>query len=466
MVVEVELSIILPRQEQETSIDKTSNPSPPPPQSYSPSTSTSSVSSSIETASTGSNPCDQNITNGEVVPILKTQAEQKKHDENFKKRALGIGIVVAIAILMTGIGELNQHILSNGYNQPLVLVLFNTLFLSLAIPIEIGVLLFHRRKARKSMATNTIGNINSSVEEIERERVMGEGSMIAIYKSEFLSGLTKMTVRSFFLMTFLMCVLYVSLNWIWSKGLPLTEVSTSNAIFQSATVWVFFFSIFILKDKVTILKIVYVLFFVGGVIGISIADHQTNGSSSKYPNPLLGDILMIVSSIMWALYEVLTTKFTGDCKRTVVNTFIGGIGLFSVLIGIPMLLAVHYSGFERFVLPDQRTFLLILGSNLLAFVLNYLINWGLSVTSPLHVRSGELMTIPFTLIFDIVFKHMTFYPIAIPGFSLIIIGFVLSLYVENKHMKEKLAKEAEQAKEKEQQQDRQQQQDQEYNKTV
>eukprot|EP01133_Synstelium_polycarpum_P004015 gene4015-4650_t len=205
---------------------------------------------------------------------------------------------------------------------------------------------------------------------------------------------------------------------------------------ESATVWVFVFSLFILKEKATILKCVSVALFIAGVIGITLAD-GTSGSDSDYPNAVTGDILMIVSALMWALYEVLTSKYFSDSSRTVVNTYISLVALWNIILSPIFFIVLHFSGFEKFELPSLQIFGMLTLSASVAFALNYLINWGCAMTSPLFVRSGELLTIPATLLFDIIFKHIPFPLVAIPGFACIVAGFVVMLFVENKAMKEK-----------------------------
>ncbi|EFA74851.1 hypothetical protein PPL_11885 [Heterostelium album PN500] len=396
---------------------------------YYSSTSDSSAKSSPQ-LTTFINDTDEKITPfGEPLPIPVLE-EPINHDVEKKKvvqkRLLGIIIVISITVLYSAISELNQYILSGSYNKPYFLVYYNTFFLLIAFPIEFGLLKRQQIKDRKAkMLSNQYNNLNSDYND------NAEPSVMDLYKQEFIKS--KFSFKRMMVVSFVMSLLYVGLNWIWSLGLPLTEVSTSSALYQSATVWVFIFSIVILKERPTLLKCISTGLFIAGVIGITLADKSS--SDSAYPKAVLGDILMIVSAFLWAMYEVFTTKFVGDVPRTLVNTYIGFIAVWSTLFGIPMLIILSVTGFESWVTPDLKTFGFITLSALVACMLNYLINWGLSVTSPLFVRSGELMTIPTTLVFDIIVKHVHFPLVAIPGFLCIVAGFVLMLYIENKHMK-------------------------------
>ncbi|KAF2073727.1 hypothetical protein CYY_004960 [Polysphondylium violaceum] len=360
--------------------------------------------------------------NDKQIELEEIQDEKK----SFFKRFLGIFIIIAVAFFMSTSSEFSEFIVNGNYPKPFMLIYFGTLFNILSVPIELIVLKVKRSKLKKTGAEPT--------ESLFREYYNQFGIK---YEDNVKFG---MTIKKFLIVTVLLTILFVALNYIWLKALPMTQVSTSNALFQSATIFVFFFSIFILKEKVTILKVVPIVLFMAGVVGITIADSNKSDKDEEYPNSTLGDILMIVVAVCWALYEVLTTKFFGQANRTVVNTYIAVQSITCFVLGIPVLIILHFTGVETLALPSGKVFGYICINSLVGFLLNYLINWGLSVTSPLFVRSGELMTIPATFLFDVIFKNMSVNLLSLPGFVLIILGFILSLYVENRHLKQQAKK--------------------------
>jgi len=408
-----------------------------------------------------------NETVNENTPILSKNDSVENGDQqkpSFLKRFLGIFIVVGIMFFMTATAELSQHIVGNTFKQPFMIIYFNTLYLMLSIPIELVVMKIEMIK-EKSKKKNSIngkyksindddGDDKSSVDSSSNKENYNNSettSLFQRYKNQFKVEITfdengkqvvnGMSLLRVLVISFFMCILFVTLNYVWMMALPLTEVSTSTALYQSATVFVFIFSIFILREKITILKVIPVVLFIAGVVGITLADSGSKAATDEYPKSTLGDILMIVSASLWGMYEVLTSKFFGKANRTVVNTFIGLIGFYNMIIGIPAMAVLNAIKFEILTFPTPQVFGMLVVNGCLGFGLNYFINWGLSVTSPLFVRSGELMSIPATLLFDIIFKHIAFPLVAIPGFVLIVVGFVFSLYVENKHNNEKLAEE-------------------------
>lgn len=61
--------------------------------------------------------------------------------------------------------------------------------------------------------------------------------------------------------------LVVSVGWYYS--LKTTPVSANTAIYNSSPVWIFLFSIFFVKERVTIVKIVAVLMIMAGVVVVA-----------------------------------------------------------------------------------------------------------------------------------------------------------------------------------------------------
>ncbi|KAF2075069.1 hypothetical protein CYY_003636 [Polysphondylium violaceum] len=402
--------------------------------------------------------CDKNFTKGEVSPIfvgVDNNQESVSDDETptinnsknggFLQRFLSIILVCAIAFFMATTAELSQFIVGDSYRQPYTLVFFNTLFLMFSFPIELVVLRISISKKRRGYkSTYTEYDPNESFFQTFKNQFtdLGAGNTGMSSTNDSSTSTPQPSGHTFkktALCSFFLSILFVGLNYIWMSALPMTSVSTSTALYQSATVFVFIFSIFILKEKITILKTIPVVLFIAGVIGITLADNQSKSSTddNQYPNSTLGDVLMLISALLWGFYEVLTTKFFGDANRTVVNTFIGLVGFFNLLFGIPMIAILHVSGAEPFAWPTVKVFGMLVLNGFLGFGLNYLINWGLTVTSPLFIRSGELMAIPATLFFDIIFKHVLFPLISLPGFLLIVAGFIMSIFLESRHIKEK-----------------------------
>ncbi|KAK5583624.1 hypothetical protein RB653_005222 [Dictyostelium firmibasis] len=246
-------------------------------------------------------------------------------------------------------------------------------------------------------------------------------SILAKFKEKFNEN--TISLKKLFIISIPLTIINVSNNWLYAISLLYVDPSVLTALFQ----------------KVRILKTLSVIVFMVGVACIAIVSALSPSSSLSSlsdNDKVKGYVLIIASAFLWALYEVGTSKYIGgDHNRTIINTYMGFMGIIDLILGIPVIAILNVTKFEVFNIPSPSLFGLLFLNGLL-FVLCFLvINWGLSVTSPLFVRSGELMALPLTLLFDIIVKNMKFPLPSIPGYFLIIIGFIISIYIESKRIK-------------------------------
>lgn len=133
----------------------------------------------------------------------------------------------------------------------------------------------------------------------------------------------------------------------------------------------------------------------------------------------LGDFLALISAVLYGLYITLMKKRAGTEARIDLLLFFGFVGLFNMVILIPGLVFVHYTGIEPFELPPtKRITSIILVSmqnppmvmilqadrilNQVNMAISFIsdISWAyaLLLTSPLVVTVGLNLTIPLSLI--------------------------------------------------------------------
>ncbi|KAN0029704.1 hypothetical protein ACTA71_007839 [Dictyostelium dimigraforme] len=262
-------------------------------------------------------------------------------------------------------------------------------------------------------------------------------SIIKNYKEKF--NKNTISFKKLFIVTIPITIFNVSSNWLYAVSLIYVDPNILVALFQSASIFCYILSITILKEKIRILKTISVIIFMGGVACIAISSALSPDSSfSSLGNndKVKGYCFIIVSAVLWALYEVCTSKFIScEQNRTIVNTLMGFIGIVNLILGIPVIALLNGTKFEIFILPSPSVFGLLFINAILFLIAIYVITWGLSVTSPLFIRSGELLALPLTLLFDIIIKHIKFPLTSIPGYILIVIAFGISVYVETKKIK-------------------------------
>lgn len=130
----------------------------------------------------------------------------------------------------------------------------------------------------------------------------------------------------------------------------------SNTILSSASsLFTFLVSLAFLGEKFTWVKLISVLLCMGGTIIVSLGDSSESSGSSLSAvatNPVLGDILALVSAGLYAVYITLIRKKLPDDDekngRASMAQFLGFLGLFNLLIFLPVALLLNFTKLEPF----------------------------------------------------------------------------------------------------------------------
>ena len=141
----------------------------------------------------------------------------------------------------------------------------------------------------------------------------------------------------------------------------------SNTILSSASsLFTFLVSLAFLSEKFTWLKLISVLLCMVGTIIVSLGDSQTGLTVAS--NPLLGDILALASAALYAVYITLIRKKLpdddGKSGQASMAQFLGFLGLFNLLIFLPVALILNFTKLEPFNLLTWEQLGLIIGKGL------------------------------------------------------------------------------------------------------
>ncbi len=165
---------------------------------------------------------------------------------------------------------------------------------------------------------------------------------------------------------FLAAVFGVGINMLsFYKGLSITTPINASVLMLSTPIVVLILSTFILKEKVTALKLLGILIgLVGAVFLIVYGQGISTGSSTFY-----GDILIFVNASSYGVYLVLVKKLTPKYSSIVLIKWLYLFGLFFIVpFGINQLTQVQWEG-----LP-QNVILSILFIIICTTVITYLFN--------------------------------------------------------------------------------------------
>lgn len=203
-----------------------------------------------------------------------------------------------------------------------------------------------------------------------------------------------------------------------------TSVSSTIIIGNTSSVFVFLFSLCLLNEIFSCLKLIAMIAWAGGVVLIAYADNQ----SSEGRNQILGDILGIISAMLLGLYSILLVKLIPIEMEEKVSFFniLGLLGLFCMITFWPLLLIFHYTGLETLELPTGKVYL-YLAINIIFGTLLYGYWWARAtlLLGPLLSNTSVIFVVPLSMLIDSFFQDVTFNWMYYLGTAGIVAGFLL-----------------------------------------
>ncbi|KAH0634899.1 hypothetical protein KY284_037685 [Solanum tuberosum] len=162
----------------------------------------------------------------------------------------------------------------------------------------------------------------------------------------------------------LICPFWFLAQLTFNLSLKYTTVTSNTILSSSSSLFTFLVSLVFLGEVFTWVKLFSVLLCMGGTIIVSLGDSKS-GSSKVASNPVLGDILSLVSAAMYAVYITLIRKKLpdddGKSGHASMAQFLGYLGLFNMLIFLPIPLVLNFANLEPFNTLTWKQLGLIVG---------------------------------------------------------------------------------------------------------
>jgi len=222
-------------------------------------------------------------------------------------------------------------------------------------------------------------------------------------------------------------LLWFAGNYSYQAALAYTEAGIVNVLSASSCLFTLILSAIFPStqlDKLSLTKVVAVLFTVCGVVLVSYSDLKLEDG---FP---LGSLWTLSGSIFYSSYIVFLRRKIDHEDKLDVPMFFGFVGLFSFLFLWPLFFVLHFTNHEHFDLPDKQQMIALLINGIVGTVLSELL-WlfGCFYTSSLIATLSISLTIPLTTFADVLIKNVEydqlFYVGSIPMFvSFFIVAMV------------------------------------------
>jgi len=241
-------------------------------------------------------------------------------------------------------------------------------------------------------------------------------------------------------LSFAFCMLWFGANYFAMACLQYTTVASTTILTATSSIWTLLIGALTRIERFTWRKLCGVLASLVGIVLISHADFTSDGTASstsppppsqmnygggggamslmatramdsfpdKPPSELaLGDALALLSAVLYGVYTITLKKssLTAAPLELDMTLFFGLVGTFNLVLLLPLFPVLHFTGLEPFVMPPtRRVWAILIVNSISSFVSDICWAYAMVLTSPLVVTVGLSLTIPLSLVGEMVLQ--------------------------------------------------------------
>merc|ERR1719433_675587 len=195
-------------------------------------------------------------------------------------------------------------------------------------------------------------------------------------------------------------------NYSYQAALADTEAGIVNVLSASSCLFTLLLSAIFPStslDRISLTKLVAVLFTISGVVLVSYSDIKREDGIP------MGSLWTLAGALCYSSYIVFLRRKIDHEDKLDVPMFFGFVGFFSFILLWPVFFILHFTNHERFELPSRPQILALLVNGVVGTVLSELL-WlfGCFYTSSLIATLSISLTIPLTTFADVLVKRVVY----------------------------------------------------------
>ncbi|KAF4962798.1 hypothetical protein FSARC_9136 [Fusarium sarcochroum] len=333
------------------------------------------------------------------------------------RRTLGFALLLLTVFLWTLYNFIASYMFSDEtYNKPFFIVYLNTSIFAISlIPKFFKYLRKNgfgglRRDATQlwtdyKHGTSTTKILHQDEDEQATERLISQG----YGSTETATSEEKLNFKDTAVLSFEFCMLWFLANYFSSACLEYTSVASVTILTSTSSVWTLIFCSLFGIERFSSAKILGVGASLAGVILISTVDlsGKSDEDRGSFPHKsssqiAVGDSMALLSAVIYGLYVTVMKRKVPNEDKVDMQLFFGLVGVFNVVLLWPLFFILHWTGLEPFELPPTSALWGIIIFNAISSFISD-ISWALALlmTTPLVVTVGLSLTIPLSLIGEI-----------------------------------------------------------------
>ncbi|OWO99277.1 hypothetical protein B2J93_1165 [Marssonina coronariae] len=372
--------------------------------------------------------------------------------ENIARRTLGILLLLVTVVLWTTSNFLASYIFAdNTYSKPYFVTYINTACFAISL-LPMLVRIIHRHgmsHVQRSLLEfwqsrgdyRPIGIKPQDHEDAEDP--MSASQTRLLVDNDFGSALAltgdpppteeMLGVQETAWLSLEFCLLWFGANYLVAACLEYTSVASSTILTSTSSIWTLVFGALVRVEHFSYKKLIGVLASLAGIILISSVDlssKDNDDNRGSFPHKsqgeiAVGDAMAFGSAVMYGIYAVVMKKRIVNEDRVSMPLFFGLVGLFNVVFMWPGFFILHFTGVEEFDLPPTgKIWAIVLLNSASSFISDYAWAYAMLLTTPLVVTVGLSMTIPLSLIGQIILNTQYSSALYWVGACIVILSFL------------------------------------------
>lgn len=393
--------------------------------------------------------------------------DEGKRPHSRIRHAVGIALLLATVFLWTASNFLASTIFADSsYDKPYLVTYVNTAFFLIPlIPMTLHHLwadrrnstqpqplaaslqtFFNRRAGKWSLLRDHESSSSSRSPSKSRdgegaELLLGSSTNGSVHDPHEVRTDEGLTLQETAKLALEFCVLWFLANYFAAACLSYTTVASSTILASTSSIWTLLCGSLLRVERFTLRKLIGVGASLAGVALISMIDvsGETDENRGSFPHKTprelaMGDVMAFVSAVLYGFYAVFMKKRIGDESRVNMPLFFGLVGLSNVLLLWPGLVVLHLTGIEPFQLPPTRKILtIVLVNSASSLVSDFCWAYSMLLTSPLIVSVGLSLTIPLSLVGQMVLDAQYASWLYWVGAAIMVVSFV---FINNEDRKD------------------------------
>ncbi|TVY84222.1 putative vacuolar membrane protein [Lachnellula suecica] len=349
--------------------------------------------------------------------------------QNVARRTLGIALLLVTVFLWTASNFLASYIFAdNTYSKPYFVTYINTSFFAISLfPILIRIGHKHGFSHIRQSAIEYwqgrmngyrgLGKADADGDEEAEDPMLASQTRLLVDNEGGEPALSmsggshppegQLSVPETAILSLEFCLLWFLANYLVAACLEYTSVASSTILTSTSSIWTLVFGVLFRVEGFSKKKLVGVLASLAGIILISSVDlsgKDNDEDRGNFPHKsqaeiAVGDAMAFGSAIMYGMYAIVMKKRIGNEDRVNMPLFFGLVGLFNVVFLWPGFIILHFTGVEEFGLPPTgKIWTIVLLNSASSFISDFAWAYAMLLTTPLVVTVGLSMTIPLSLI--------------------------------------------------------------------